>query len=237
MSTIEPPPIVGLTGGIASGKTTVSEMFRELGVRVIDADAIAREIVEPGEEALDEIRREFGEEVVDAEGRLDREALGERIFQDDEARQTLEAITHPRIAERMLEKARSAGAAGADWVVYDAALIVENDLQDAFAGLIVVAARPEVQIERIVERDAIDEEAARARLDAQMPLAEKIAVADYVVDNDGSLEATRRQVDRLYEVIDRGIREVGTAERDVLERQGIVDDDFLTPPSYSDVQA
>ena len=228
MSTNDSFPIIGLTGGIASGKSTVSQMFRELGVAVIDADQIAREIVEPGEPAYDEIVETFGEAVVGEDGRLDREELGDVVFNDDAARSKLDAITHPRIGQRMMEKAGRAHEQGADWVLYDAALIVENNLQDAFDALIVVAADPEIQRRRLVERDGITRGEAQARLDAQMPLSEKIDVADYVIDNNGTLEETRRQVESLHEIIDRGIDDYDTADRDVLRSQGLIDDDFAT---------
>ena len=216
MSTTDPFAIIGLTGGIASGKSTASQMFSDLGVSIIDADTLAREIVQPGEPALEAIRETFGQEVIDDDGHLDRDALGSVVFADDQARAQLEAITHPRIARRMQQKAAQAREAGDPWVLYDAALIVENNLQEAFDALIVVAADPEVQIKRLIERDGISEQEARSRLDAQMPLSEKTAVADYVIDNNGSLQATRRQVERLYQIIDRGVREYGTADPEQL---------------------
>ena len=223
MSTNESFAILGLTGGIASGKSTVSEMFRDQGIRVIDADDLARVVVQPGEPALEEIREAFGDDVIDADGHLDREALGDIIFADEAARSQLEAITHTRIAQRMQQRAAEARQAGEPWVIYDAALLVENDLQDAFDALIVVAASPETPKRRFIERDAIDEEEAQARLDAQMPLEEKVAVADYVIDNDGSLDETRRQVDALFEIVDRGLGRYGTAAREVLEEKGLLD--------------
>lgn len=222
MSTNEPFAIVGLTGGIASGKTTVSEMLADHGVRTIDADTIAREIVEPGEPALEEIRQQFGDRVVADNGSLDREALGEIVFDDEAARSKLEAITHPRIASRMMQKASDAREAGEPWVVYDAALIVENELHETLPALVVVAASRETQRERIMDRDGLSPEEADARLDAQMSLEDKIAAADYMVDNDGSLEATRQQVDRLYEVLDTGLARYGTADRDRLEDEGLI---------------
>ena len=128
-------PIIGLTGGIATGKTTVSRMLVERGCRVIDADAVAREIVRPGEPALDEIRSRFGDGVIAPEGSLDRAALGDVDFSDPPARADLNAITHPRIGLRMLEHARSGADEGFAWQLYDAALIVENGLHHALAGL------------------------------------------------------------------------------------------------------
>jgi len=201
VSTDDLPSIYGLTGGIASGKSTASEMFRELGAFVIDADEIAREVVTSPSPALDEIRETFGAEYVHEDGSLHREKLGELIFEDAEARARLNAITHPRIATTMLDRAREAYSDGYDWVIYDAALIVENGLQSAFQGLIVVAASRETQVERLENRDDLERSAALSRIDSQMPLQEKIAVADWVIDNDGSLSETRRQVETVFHEI------------------------------------
>ena len=191
-------PVVGLTGGIASGKSTVSRMFRELGAVVLDADQMAREIVAPGEPALAEIREAFGDGVFSADGRLDREALGAVVFADPAARARLGAITHPRIGQRMMQRAVEAHEAGAAWVIYDAALIVENGLHQGLDALIVVALPPDVQLGRLMARDGTGEAEARARVAAQMPLEAKLAVADFVIDNGGTLEETRGQVERLY---------------------------------------
>lgn len=227
MSTNEAFAILGLTGGIASGKSTVAEMFRDRGVRVIDADVLAREVVQPGEPALEEIREEFGDRVLDDAGELDREELAAIVFDDEEARERLDAITHPRIARRMQRRAAAARRDGEPWVLYDAALIVENDLHDAFEALLVVAAGRETQIDRLRRRDGLDRREAERRIDAQLPLSEKVAAADWVVDNDGSLEATRAQVDRLYERIDEGLRRLGAADRASLVEAGLADPDEL----------
>lgn len=199
VSTNQPVAIIGLTGGIATGKSTVSGMLSDLGAFVIDADAVAREIVEPGEPALAEIAAVFGEEVIGDDGRLDRGALGDVIFGEADARERLNKITHPRIARRMMQTARHAGEQGFRWVVYDAALIVENNIHPALAGLIVVTCEPETQLRRLIERDDLSESDARARVDSQMPLARKVEVADWVVDNDGPLERTRQQVRELFD--------------------------------------
>ena len=190
-------PVVGLTGGIASGKSTVSRMFRELSVVVLDADEIAREIVEPGEPACGEIREAFGDGVFLPNGQLHREALSRVIFADPSARSQLGAITHPRIGQRMMRRARQAHEAGAAWVIYDAALIVENGIHCMLDALIVVAIEPRTQLARLMARDGIGEAEARARIAAQMPLEQKLAVADHVIDNGGTLEETRAQVERL----------------------------------------
>lgn len=194
----ELPAIIGLTGGIATGKSTVSRMLTELGAWVIDADQVAREIVEPGQPALADVAATFGDGVLHQDGSLNREALGEIVFGDAEARRKLNQITHPRIGLRMMELASAAGQRGFGWVVYDAALIVENGLQEAFAGLIVVACSPETQRARLIARDGLDERQADDRIASQMPIAEKVAVADWVVDNNGDLAETRRRVERLF---------------------------------------
>jgi dephospho-CoA kinase len=189
---------VGLTGGIASGKSTVAAMLREMGAAVVDADALAREVVEPGEPALAEIARRFGPGVIAADGRLDRAALARIVFADEEARRDLGAITHPRVAALAAERTRALADAGAPIVFYEAALLVENGLHRGLSALIVVAVPPEVQLERLIRRDGLSADEARARLAAQLPLAEKIRVADYVIDNAGTVEDTRRQVEALY---------------------------------------
>lgn len=190
--------LVGLTGGIASGKSTVAAMLREMGAAVVDADALAREVVEPGEPALAEIARRFGPGVIAADGRLDRAALARIVFADEEARRDLGAITHPRVAALAAERTRALADAGAPIVFYEAALLVENGLHRGLSALIVVAVPPEVQLERLIRRDGLSADEARARLAAQLPLAEKIRVADYVIDNAGTVEDTRRQVEALY---------------------------------------
>lgn len=189
--------VVGLTGGIATGKSTVTKMLRDLGATVIDADEVAREVVEPGQPALAEIAARFPG-VVGPDGRLDRAALGERIFGDDAARRTLNAIVHPRVQERFLELTAQAAAQGTELVVYDAALLIENRLHEALGGVILVVAPPEVQLRRLMERNGLDEAAARARIASQLPLEDKRAHATWVIDNGGPLEATRAQVQALW---------------------------------------
>jgi dephospho-CoA kinase len=189
--------ICGLTGGIASGKSTVAKRLRELGVPVVDADAIAREVVEPGSAALAEIVAAFGATVLDAEGRLDRKALAARVFGDDEARARLEAIVHPRVAERTRERFAELEAGGERLAFYDVPLLVEKGLHEVFRPVVVVALPEDEQVRRAMERDGATEADVRARIAAQRPLADKIAVADHVIDNAGSIEATLAQVDAL----------------------------------------
>jgi dephospho-CoA kinase len=196
--------IIGLTGGIASGKSTVSAMLREFGAHVIDADQVAREVVAPGTPALDEIRARFGAEVLQADGALDRKKLGAIVFVDQDARRALERITHPRIAAATQQEIARLSAAGVDPILYDAALIVENRLYTWMQGLIVVSVPPEAQVARLMIRDDIDEAAAQARIAAQLPLADKVAVATHVIDNGATRAETEAQVRALWERLQRG---------------------------------
>jgi dephospho-CoA kinase len=194
--------VVGLTGGIASGKSTVSAMFRELGAPVIDADAVARDVVEPGTAGLAEVARRFPG-VVDATGRLDRAELGRRVFADAAERRALEAILHPRIREEVARRLEALARAGATVALYDAALLIENGLHRGLDGVIVVFAPESVQRSRLAARDGLDEAAITARLAAQLPLADKRAHATWVVDNGGPLDETRAQVLKIWEEIRR----------------------------------
>lgn len=179
--------IVGLTGGIASGKSSVAKILRGLGVSIVDADQVAREVVEPGTAGLSAIVEAFGSGVLGPDGALDRKALGALVFGDAEKRRVLESLTHPRIFARSMEKLGALAASGAVYGVYDAALLVENGSYKMMAALVVVAAPRALQRERIVLRDHLTEAEADARIDAQLPLEEKIAVADHVIWNDADL--------------------------------------------------
>jgi dephospho-CoA kinase len=189
---------VGLTGGIGSGKSTVARMLAELGAKVVDADALARRVVEPGEPAWRDIVAEFGEDVLLPDRTIDRKKLGDVVFGDETKRRRLNAITHPRIAAASQAEIGAHRAAGAPIVIYEAALLVENGIHRGLDGLIVVSASPETQLGRLVARDGIGENAARSRIAAQLPPEQKIAAATHVVDNSGSLEATRRQVEAVW---------------------------------------
>jgi dephospho-CoA kinase len=192
--------VVGLTGGIASGKSTVTAMFRELGAPVIDADEVARDVVEPGTPGLAEVARRFPG-VVDASGRLDRAALGQRVFADPAERRALEAIVHPRIREEVARRIEALARTGVTVVLYDAALLIENELHRGMDGVIVVSAPESLQRSRLAARDGLDDAAITARLAAQLPLADKRAHATWVVDNGGSLDETRAQVRRIWDQI------------------------------------
>lgn len=193
--------IVGLTGGIASGKSTVGRIFRELGVQVVDADLVAREVVAKGSEGLAEVVRAFGEGVLAHDGSLDRKKMGEIVFADPEKRKRLEAITHPRIAARSMAALAALARRGDAYGVYEAALLVENGSHRMMAALVVVAASAETQLRRVMARDGLTEREARARLVAQLPLEEKIAVADHVIWNDGDHAALRARTEEVHRAL------------------------------------
>jgi dephospho-CoA kinase len=189
--------LLGLTGGIGSGKSMVASMFTQLGADIIDADQLAREVVEPGQPALEEIATAFGKDILLPDGRLNRGKLARIIFADPVARGTLNAITHPRIRERM-DAEITARRARAGVLVVDIPLLYENDRTRAVETVIVVWVDPKTQLRRLQERDGLSVEEARQRIAAQMPLDEKRARADVVIDNSGSRENTRRQVEAVY---------------------------------------
>jgi dephospho-CoA kinase len=195
--------VFGLTGGLASGKSTVAARFRDHGVPVIDADRLAREVVEPGTPGLAAVVEAFGREVLAADGSLDRARLAELVFGDRDRRRALNAILHPRIAAASAQRVAELGAAGERLCCYEAALLVENGLADAFRPLVVVAVDEEEQVVRAMARDACTEEQARARLAAQLPLAKKVAAADYVIDTSGPREKTAQRIDEVLAEIRR----------------------------------
>lgn len=191
------PPRIGLTGGIASGKSTVADLFAELGATVIDTDIIAREVVAAGQPALDDIAAAFGAEVLQADGSLDRAALRARVFASSEDRETLESITHPRIR---VETLRQADTADGLYQVIVVPLLVESPLRESVDRILVVDCPEKTQIERLMARDADSEAQARRILDAQSSRAQRLAIADDVITNDGTLEETRQQVAALHEI-------------------------------------
>jgi dephospho-CoA kinase len=191
--------LIGLTGGIGSGKSTVSALLAERGAVVIDADRIARDVVEPGEPALAAIVDRFGPGVLAADGTLDRPGLAAIVFADADARKDLERITHPAIGVRMAE--RMAAEADTDHVVIlDVPLMVESGRYST-AGLIVVDCPVDVAVERLVTQRGMPEDDARRRMQAQVSREERLAKADFVIDNSGSLDDLRARVDAAWEWI------------------------------------
>ena len=189
---------MGLTGGIGSGKSTVSALLASYGAVVLDADVMARQVLEVGAPGLAEVVEVFGPEVLRPDGSLDREQLGRRVFADPEQLARLNAIVHPRVAERYAELVAEAEASGARVVVHDVPLLVENGLQDRYDAVVVVAASPQTQLERLVHVRGMAEEDARARIAAQSSLEDRLAVATHVISNDGPLDELVPQVERLW---------------------------------------
>lgn len=189
--------LVGLTGGIGSGKTTVARMLERRGAVVFDADVLARKAVEPGTPGFNAVVERFGASVLAPGGDLDREALASIVFADPAARRDLEAIVHPEV-RRMFAEACEAYRDTDAVVVFSAPLLVETGMHSAFDVLIVVAATERTQIERLMRGRGMSEEQIRARIAAQAPLEEKAAVADILIDNEGTLEELEAQVDRVW---------------------------------------
>jgi dephospho-CoA kinase len=194
--------ILGVTGGIATGKTTVVRMLEEFGAPVIDFDLLAREVVEPGKPAWKDIVAYFGERILQKDGSLDREKLSAMVFQDGEKRKKLESFTHPRIYEASVKRVNKIVEKDPDAVVQlDIPLLIEQNLQHMVHKILVVYIPQDKQVERLVERNGISREGAAARLRSQLPIDEKLSKADYVIYNDRSLEETRRQVEDLWQTL------------------------------------
>ena len=196
--------VIGLSGGIGTGKSTVAQLFAEAGALVIDADAIVHELQAPGTPLLAEIAEAFGPEVIRADGSLDRERLGAIVFRDDEARRRLGAIVHPGVGTEMLSRLQAARDAGARLVVLDIPLLFEgrkagtgSAARLGFDATVLAYAPEAAQIERQLARDGCSREEALRRVRAQMPIEEKRALADHVIDNSGSRDETARQVREL----------------------------------------
>jgi dephospho-CoA kinase len=194
--TAEPTPFrVALTGGIASGKTTVANLFAELGIPLIDTDVIAREVVEPGQPALAQVVATFGPDVLDADGRLDRRRMRERIFADPTAKQRLEAILHPAIRAEMERQSREVDG---PYQVLVIPLLTEGKRRDHVDRVLLVDVPEELQIQRLMMRDGVTHEQARASLNAQATRAERLAMADDVVRNTGRVDDLRAEVAMLH---------------------------------------
>lgn len=203
--------IWGLSGGIASGKSTVASMIEARGGIVIDADDIAREVVEPGTPGLQEVVEYFGKDILHPDGQLNREALGERIFGDEGARTKLNSILHPKILVQSMKHMEAARAGKRRPIFYDAALLVEGGSYKNFHGLVIVAADADTQKERLMRRNNLSADEAQQRIDAQLPIEEKIRVADHVIWNNTTLEELEAQVDNLLDTLKSKSPEDGDA--------------------------
>jgi dephospho-CoA kinase len=195
--------LFGLTGGIASGKSTVAARLAARGVPVIDADVLARDVVEKGTSGLAEIVRSLGQRVLAEDGALDRKKLAREVFGNDEKRRVLGSIVHPRVAERSLQNAHALREAGHPLACYEAALLVENGVADTFRPLVVVSAPEHVQVARACARDAALAEDVTARVRAQLSLADKIRAADFVIENNSSIDALQVRTDEVLDAICR----------------------------------
>lgn len=189
---------VGLTGGIASGKSTVAKFLQEMGLAVINLDQISREIVAEGTPGYREVLAAFGQTILDLETKeIDRKVLGQIVFSDAEERKRLEAITHPLIRATMEEKIQDLESAGKKVVVVEVPLLIETEMMDQFDQVWLVFVDKDIQLERLKSRDALGQEGAMARLNAQMPLKEKKTYADRIIHNTGKVEDLKEQLDEL----------------------------------------
>lgn len=189
--------IIGLTGSIATGKSTIANMLKEYGLPIVDADLVARQVVEPGTETLAQIAEAFGQEVIQADGSMDREKVGSIIFHQPEKRQVLNNIIHPAIRAEMLRQRDEILANGAKHVVMDIPLLFESKLQHFVEKILVVSVKEEVQLQRLMERNGFSEEEARARISTQLPIRVKVEGADAVVYNDGTFGQSREQLEQI----------------------------------------
>ena len=205
--------VIGLTGGIASGKSTVARMFAELGAVVLYADAVAREVLAPGSPVLDEVRAAFGPDVLAPDGSLNRAALGDIVFSDPEARRRLDAITHPpiraRIRQRLAEWRSALPAERPGIVILEHPLLIETSQTDLVEGIILVAAQQSTQVARLTNVKRLTEQQAWARVRSQATVAEKQPFADWVIDGDAPLEEVRRRVSQIWSELAAGEPESG----------------------------
>ena len=189
--------LIGLTGGVGSGKSTVAAILHDLGADIVDADEASHAVYAPGTPGFDAVVLEFGPEYVRG-GEIDRARLGRLVFDDADARRRLNAIVHPLVREWMAKRTREAAERGAEVVIQDVPLLYENGLEDLFSSVVLVYVPDEVQLERLVEGRGIDADRARAMIAAQMPIDAKRRRAHHVIDNSGTKEETRRQVEEMW---------------------------------------
>ena len=192
------PLLIGLTGGIACGKSAVSKRLASKGALIVDADVIARNILTPDSEGLKQVVEVWGKDILNDNHELDRVKLGKKVFADPKARKILEGITHPLIAQESTRQVQEAMAKQPPLVVYDAALLIEAGRAEYFRPLIVVSTTANIQIERLRNRDQLSEKEARARIESQMSLAEKEALADHLIFNDGDWHQLDQQINALW---------------------------------------
>jgi dephospho-CoA kinase len=188
---------IGLTGGIATGKSTVSKILRDIGIAVIDADILAREVTKPGSKAIEEIKQAFGSEMVGADGNLDRSRLGRVVFKDQEKLKKLETILHPKIQELRSRERLKLEQAGHALAFYDVPLLFEKNMQSEFDAVLLVYAPPEDQRRRLQERDNLSDAEIELRMKAQIPIDEKVKMAQYVILNNGSVADLKLNVQSI----------------------------------------
>jgi dephospho-CoA kinase len=189
--------LIGLTGGVGSGKSTVAGILHDLGADIVDADVASHAVYAPGTPGFNAVVREFGPEYV-RDGQVDRARLGRLVFDDADARKRLNAIVHPLVREWMAERTREAAERGAEVVIQDVPLLYENGLEDLFSSIVLVYVPEDVQLERLVDGRGLDADRARAMIAAQMPIDAKRRRAHHVIDNSGTREETRRQVEEMW---------------------------------------
>jgi dephospho-CoA kinase len=194
----KPSLVLGITGTIASGKSLVAAAFAQRGAALVSADQLAREIVRPGSEVLARLVECFGAGILTDSGRLDRDRLARMVFADEQARTDVNRITHPAIGRLALERLRALAGSCVPLVVYEAPLLFEAKAESRVDRILVVRIAPDIQLQRLMARDGLSESEARQRVAAQMGQEEKLARADYVIDNSAEVAATLQQVDRLW---------------------------------------
>lgn len=195
--------VVGLTGGIASGKSTVAAMFENKGAVVFDTDSIAKDVVSVNEPAWQEIVANFGEEILLEDRNIDRKKLGNIVFKDTVSRDKLNSIVHPRVIEKLINETDrlKENNSSTEVIVYDVPLLVESGMYNMVDAVVLVFTSPDVQKERLKKRDGLSDEEIEDRISAQLPLEEKKRYADYTIDNGGSIKETSRQVDEFWSIL------------------------------------